>query len=143
MDSTTPTTDRSTGGSDVPRASGIGRVLIAVYAVLALAALGRSATQVLTKFEQAPLAYTLSAFSAVIYVVATVALIMGDRAVRLAWVTITIELVGVLVIGTVSYLVPDSFPDETVWSHFGSGYLYIPLLLPPLGMWWLRSRGRS
>ena len=51
---------------------------------------------------------------------------------------ISIELAGVLVVGLASYVVPDAFPDKTVWSHFGSGYGYVPLVLPLLGMWWLR-----
>jgi hypothetical protein len=46
--------------------------------------------------------------------------------------------VGVLVVGLASYLLPEAFPDKTVWSHFGSGYGYVPLVLPVLGLWWLR-----
>ncbi len=125
------------------KATGIGRVLIAVYGVLALAALGRSVTQILTKFEDAPLAYTLSAFSAVVYVIATIALVRGQRSQRLAWITISIELAGVLIIGTLSTIFPSAFPDATVWSHFGAGYLFIPLVLPPLGMWWLKVQARA
>ncbi len=53
-----------------------------------------------------------------------------------------VELVGVLVVGTVSYLAPSDFPDRTVWSHFGAGYGYVPLLLPILGLLWLRTRTR-
>ena len=44
----------------------------------------------------------------------------------------------VLVVGTASYLVPDAFPDQTVWSHFGQGYGYVPLVLPVLGLLWFR-----
>ena len=38
------------------RRSGVGRILIAIYIVLALAATGRSVYQLIEKFEQAPLA---------------------------------------------------------------------------------------
>jgi hypothetical protein len=79
----------------------------------------------------------------VIYLVATVALARGDRtSIRVARVAITIELVGVLTVGLVSYLVPSEFPDKTVWSHFGAGYGYFPLILPILGLLWLRYQSR-
>ena len=120
------------------RAVGVGRVLIAVYAILALAATARSLYQIATKFEQSPVAYLLSAFAGLIYIVATVALIKkGAFWYRVAWVTISIELVGVLVIGALSLLEPELFPADTVWSYFGRGYVFIPLVLPILGMLWL------
>ena len=126
-----------------PTASGPGRVLVAVYAVFALAATSRAAVQIATDFAEAPLAYALSAFSGVVYVVATIALARrGRRARRVALVTITIELIGVLVVGTASLLAPDDFPRATVWSGYGSGYGFVPLVLPIVGLWWLRRTGR-
>ncbi|BDZ65989.1 hypothetical protein [Agromyces mangrovi Wang et al. 2018] len=121
-----------------PRMSGIGRVLVAVYAVLALAATGRSFVQIATKFDEAPLAYLLSALAAVVYVLASVALIARGRTwYVVAWATIVFEFTGVLVVGTLSLVDPALFPHDTVWSAFGRGYLFIPLVLPLLGMWWL------
>jgi len=35
------------------------------------------------------------------------------------------------------------FPDETVWSQLGAGYGYVPLVLPFVGLWWLRRTGRT
>lgn len=134
----TPPTAASPAG-DRPTATGPGRVLVAVYAVFALAATSRAAVQIATDFAEAPLAYLLSAFSAVVYVVATVALARrGSGARRLATIAITVELVGVLVIGTASLLAPEDFPRATVWSGYGSGYLFIPVVLPLVGLWWLR-----
>ncbi|HQK33015.1 MAG TPA: hypothetical protein PLZ92_15195 [Phycicoccus sp.] len=124
--------------------NGPGVVLVAVYGVLALAATGRSIMQIALYFSRAPLAYVLSALAAVIYIVATVALARGSRtSARVAWAAIAVELVGVLVIGALSYAVPSAFPDKTVWSHFGSGYGYVPLVLPVLGLWWLRRHSRG
>ncbi|GAA1775871.1 hypothetical protein [Agromyces lapidis] len=118
--------------------SGIGRVLVAVYGVLALAALGRSFVQIVSKYEEAPLAYALSALAAVVYVVATIALVRpGVVWYRVAWATIAFEFTGVIVVGTLSIVDPALFPHDTVWSWFGRGYLFIPLVLPVLGMWWL------
>ncbi|GDX31710.1 membrane protein [Actinomycetes bacterium] len=118
---------------------GFGRVLVAVYAVFALAATARSVFQITTKFSEAPLAYLLSALAAIIYVVATVALARGDRTSRrVAAGAILIELVGVLVVGTASLVWPDAFGVATVWTGFGSGYGFVPLVLPVVGLWWLR-----
>ena len=122
---------------------GLGIILVALYGLFALAATGRATSQILADFEKAPVAYLLSALAAVIYLVATVALARGDRtSVRVAKVAISIELVGVLTVGLVSYLVPSEFPDKTVWSHFGAGYGYVPLVLPVLGLLWLRYTAR-
>ena len=41
-----------------------------------------------------------------------------------------------------SYVDRAAFPDKTVWSHFGSGYGYVPLVLPVLGLLWLRANRR-
>jgi len=110
-----------------------------VYGLFALAATSRSAVQLATDFTEAPLAYLLSAFAAVVYIVATVSLARGDvTSRRLATMAITIELVGVLVVGAASLLLPDSFPKATVWTSFGSGYGFVPLVLPFVGLWWLR-----
>ena len=118
---------------------GAGRLLVAVYGLLALAATGRSVLQIVEYFDRAPVSYLLSALAALIYLVATVGLARGDRSsVRIATVALTIELVGVLVVGVVSYAAPSAFPDKTVWSHFGSGYGYVPLILPVVGLWWIR-----
>lgn len=127
-----------------PRSRGIGGVLIAVYGVLALAATGRSFVQIATKFDHAPLAYGLSALSAVVYILATIALVKhGAFWNRLAWVTISFELFGVLVVGFLSVFDGQLFPSDTVWSVFGRGYLFIPLVLPVLGMIWLARRRRE
>ncbi|MDP9429797.1 MAG: hypothetical protein M3Q47_13390 [Actinomycetota bacterium] len=130
-----PTGDRPAPGQPAA-AGGPGRVLVAVYGVFALAAGSRAAVQLSTRFAEAPLAYLLSALAAAVYVVATVALARGGR--RTALVAITIELAGVLVVGTLSLLDRSAFPDETVWSAYGRGYLFIPLVLPVLGLLYLR-----
>lgn len=117
--------------------------IIVVYAVLALAATGRSAVQIGLHFSRAPLAYALSGLAAVIYLVATVALSrQGEVSRRVAFAACTIELVGVLVVGALSYAAPRLFPDKTVWSHFGQGYGFVPLVLPIVGLWWLTQRAR-
>lgn len=124
--------------------AGIGRVLIAVYGILALAALGRSAYQVITKFDEAPAAYALSALAAVVYVIATIALVArGAVWFRIAVIAIAFELAGVLIVGTLSIIDPALFPDDTVWSQFGRGYAFIPLVLPVLGLLWLRRVARA
>lgn len=113
-------------------------MLVAVYGVFAVAATSRAAVQLATQFHQAPLAYLLSALSGVIYILATVSLALGRRGWRVpAWIAIGCELVGVLVVGTLSVLDPSAFPRATVWSWYGVGYGFVPLILPFLGLWWL------
>lgn len=130
----------TTPSSPTNRVTGVGRLLIFVYGVLALAATGRSFVQIAQSFDEAPLAYSLSALSAVVYIAATVALIKrGTLWYRMAWVTIGFELVGVLVVGTLSLVDPALFQHKTVWSVYGMGYGFIPLVLPILGLWWLRK----
>jgi hypothetical protein len=122
-----------------PTASGPGRLLVLVYGIFALSATARAGVQLATKFSAAPVAYLLSAFAALVYVVATVSLARsGPRARQLALAACTVELLGVLTVGTVSLLVPAEFPDATVWSGYGEGYGFVPLVLPVLGLAWLR-----
>jgi hypothetical protein len=124
--------------------SGPGRLLIAVYGIFVIAATARSAVQIATRFEHAPLAYLLSALAAVIYIVATVCLVKGSRTSRrIASISCLVEFAGVLVVGTISYVVPEAFPDATVWSHFGQGYGFVPVILPVLGLWWIRASAKS
>lgn len=118
--------------------SGAGRALIAVYGVFAVAATARSLVQLLTKAEEAPLAYVLSAIAGLVYIAATLGLAeVGPAPRRLAWAAVGFELVGVLTVGTLTVLNSDLFPDATVWSSFGAGYGWLPLVLPFLGLAWL------
>jgi hypothetical protein len=121
-----------------------GRVLVAAYTVLAIAAGARSAVQLATELSEAPLAYLLSAAAAVVYLVAAIALRRPDQVGhRVAAVSMTVELVGVLAVGTFTLVQPGDFPDQTVWSGYGAGYVFVPLVLPVLGLWWLRGAARG
>lgn len=127
--------------------TGPGRLLIAVYALFALAATARAGVQIATNFGHAPVAYLLSAFAGVVYILATVTLANGSpTARRIAVLSCSTELVGVLAVGTWSVADPATFPDATVWSGYGSGYGFVPLVLPVFGLLWLRrwtKRARS
>ena len=119
--------------------TGPGRLLIAVYGLFALSASARAAVQIATKFSHAPVAYLLSAFAAAVYILATVTLANGSPAARrIAVVSCSVELAGVLAVGTWSLADPATFPDATVWSGYGSGYGFVPLVLPVFGLLWLR-----
>ncbi|MCW2947157.1 MAG: conserved rane protein of unknown function [Actinoallomurus sp.] len=121
------------------RRTGPGRLLIAVYGVFALAAGARAGVQIATRFHEAPVAYLLSALAAAVYVLATVTLARsGHASHRIAVVSCTVELIGVVAVGTYSLADPAAFPDATVWSSYGSGYGFVPLVLPVLGLLWLR-----
>lgn len=124
---------------------GFGRVLVAVYAIFAVAATSRAGFQLATRYHEAPLAYLLSALAAVVYVVATVGLAWGNPSGRaMATAACSVELAGVLAVGVATVIDPAAFPDATVWSRFGAGYGYVPLVLPVAGLLWLRrTRGRA
>jgi hypothetical protein len=119
--------------------TGPGRLLVAVYGLFALSASARAAVQIATKFSHAPVAYVLSAIAAMVYILATVTLANGSpTARRIAVVSCSVEFVGVLAVGTWSIADPATFPDATVWSGYGSGYGFVPLVLPIFGLLWLR-----
>lgn len=133
-----PAAGEASHGAPAARNAGPGRLLVAVYAVFALAATARAAFQIATKFDHAPLAYLLSAFAAVVYIVATVGLAKsGPTAYKVSVAAVSIEMAGVLAVGFFGLLDPAALPEDTVWSGFGAGYGYVPLLLPILGLWWL------
>ena len=119
--------------------SGLGRILVFVYGVFALAATARALVQLATQASKAPVAYSLSLFSGVVYIIATWALATDRR--RVALVTICVELTGVLVIGTLSH--PSDLDRASVWSDYGNGYGFVPLVLPFVGLWWLWRIGRG
>ncbi|HYG95250.1 MAG TPA: hypothetical protein VD859_16865 [Nocardioides sp.] len=134
--------ESSTGEGGARRldlSSGWGRALVFTYGVFAVAATGRSLVQLGTDADRAPLAYALSLFAAVVYLVATGCLLLGGRwGWRVAGAAVSVELLGVLSVGALSYAAADLFPDKTVWSHFGQGYGFLPLVLPFAGLAWLR-----
>jgi len=124
----------------VKRELGVGRLLIAIYAIFAISATARASYQLIREFDQAPLAYSLSAISAVVYLLATYSLSRQQANwQRIALYTIWFELVGVIAVGALSLALPALFAHPSVWSNFGAGYAFVPLLLPILGLLWLRK----
>lgn len=120
---------------------GVGRLLIAIYAIFAISATARASYQLIREFDQAPMAYSLSAISAAVYLLATYSLTKQDpKWQRIAFFTIWFELVGVIAVGALSWVLPALFAHPSVWSNFGAGYAFIPLLLPILGLLWLRKQ---
>ncbi|PTH85292.1 hypothetical protein C9J60_28255 [Streptomyces sp. A244] len=120
--------------------SGPGTLLVWLYGVMVVGAVSRSAYQIATEFDRAPLAYSLSAVAGVVYGFITYTLVRGgETARRIALGCCAAELVGVLTVGTWTLVEPSAFPDATVWSDFGMGYLFIPVLLPLSAIYWLRA----
>ncbi|MEV7524848.1 hypothetical protein [Streptomyces sp. NPDC091371] len=121
--------------------SGPGLLLVWLYGVMVVGALSRSAYQISTAFDRAPLAYSLSAVAALVYAFITYSLVRGgEKARRAALLCCAAELAGVLAVGAWTLVRPEAFPEATVWSDFGMGYLFIPVILPITGMLWLRKR---
>lgn len=132
-----PTVERADDPEDAPP-TGPRRILIALYLVFAVAATARGIVQIATKFDEAPLAYVLSLLSGIVYIAAAVGLITDRRWSRpLAWAAVGTEMAGVVVVGLLSVFDATAFPHDTVWSRFGAGYGYVPIILPVLGLMWL------
>ncbi len=106
--------------------------LIVCYAVLGLAALGRSSVQISTKLSEAPVPYLVSGVSAILY--AVIALALWRRWDTVALVGTSVELLGVVAVGTLGYTESSWWPDETVWTGYGSAYGWVPLLLPAIAL---------
>ncbi|HWM36987.1 MAG TPA: hypothetical protein VNS49_07700 [Streptomyces sp.] len=124
--------------------TGPGTLLLTLYGIFTVGAASRSIVQLSTRFDEAPLAYLLSALAALVYAFITVSLVRGgERARRAAFGCCCAELLGVLTVGTWTLLTPSAFPDATVWSDYGMGYLFIPVILPVTGMLWLRRSRRG
>nr|WP_107469674.1 hypothetical protein [Streptomyces mangrovisoli] len=114
-------------------------LLVWFYGVMVVGAVSRSVYQIATDFDRAPLAYTLSAIAGVVYGFITYSLVRGgEGARRAALVCCAAELAGVLIVGTWTMVEPSAFPDSTVWSDYGMGYVFIPVLLPLTALYWLR-----
>lgn len=124
--------------TDTGGLAGAGRLLVALYGLFALAAGARAGYQILTRWSHAPVAYGLSAVAALVYVLACAGLARRTPgAWRLAASTCAFELAGVLLVGALTTLRPELFAAAAVWSGFGAGYGYVPLVLPALGLAWL------
>ncbi|MEU3688699.1 hypothetical protein [Streptomyces narbonensis] len=135
----TGTQEKAAQGKRTRLVSGPGILLVWLYGVMSVGAVSRSIYQIATEFDRAPLAYGLSAVAAVVYAFITYTLVRGgETARRAALVCCAAELAGVLIVGTWTLVEPSAFPDATVWSDYGYGYLFIPVLLPLTGIWWLR-----
>lgn len=120
--------------------SGPGTLLVWLYGVMVVGAVSRSIYQIATEFDRAPLAYSLSAVAGLVYGFITYTLVRGGETARkAALVCCAAELVGVLTVGTWTLLDPSAFPDATVWSDYGMGYVFIPVLLPLSAIYWLRK----
>ncbi|MFF7973187.1 hypothetical protein [Streptomyces sp. NPDC007905] len=120
--------------------SGPGMLLVWFYGVMVVGAVSRSAYQIATDFDRAPLAYSLSAVAGVVYGFITYTLIRGGETARRAGlVCCAAELAGVLIVGTWTLVDRSAFPDATVWSDYGMGYVFIPVLLPLSALYWLRK----
>ncbi|MGW0576184.1 hypothetical protein ACWD25_09465 [Streptomyces sp. NPDC002920] len=119
---------------------GPGIVLVWFYGVMVVGAVSRSVYQIATDFDRAPLSYVLSAVAGVVYGFITYSLVRGgETARRAAQVCCAAELAGVLIVGTWTLIEPSAFHESTVWSDYGMGYVFIPVLLPLSALYWLRK----
>jgi hypothetical protein len=120
------------------------KALLAFYAIFVLAAGARSAVQLATAADRAPIAYSLSAVAACTYAAGWVAIRRASRGhTGFASGMLGGERFGGVAVGTLSLVRRDWFPDASVWSEYGSGYGFVPAVLPLAGLYWLRRQKRA
>jgi len=121
------------------RAAGV--ILAISYPVLALSTGARALYQFFLKEGVTNyLPVVLSGVAALCYLLATVGFVVRRRwAWRLSVSMLVFELTMVLLVGTLSYIIPDTI-GHTVWAHFGADYGFFPLIQPILGLAWLFHR---
>lgn len=121
------------------RAAGV--ILAISYPVLALSAGVRAAYQLFFKEDVANyLPAILSGIAAICYLLATVGFVVRKKwAWRLSVSMLLFELAMVLIVGTLSFVIPEAI-GRTVWGRFGADYGFFPLIQPLLGLAWLFHR---
>jgi len=140
-----PIQSEATTPRQAKTARGASDVLGFFYGLWAFSALGRSSWEYL--FKQNVRTYVpahLSTFVGLLYIFIIIGL--HRRTPRWWWITLGLliaELAGVLIVGTID-VIWRPFPYATVWSNFGIGYFFMPLLLPFVGLWYmLRKQTRA
>jgi uncharacterized membrane protein YfcA len=121
----------------------LGKLLGFSYPLLGLSTGVRSLYQLFFKPESTHLvAASLSLLAAICYIIASVAFFKRTRwAWRLGVGMLSFELLGVLIVGTLSLIYP-SVIGRTAWGQFGRDYGFFPLIQPILGLLWLFKAGR-
>ena len=115
----------------------VGYILGISYPLLALSTGARGIYQLFFRDDLAKLGPALTIFSSLLYLVASVGFFKRSRrAWRVSVTALSIEAVGVLTVGALSFLSPDLI-GHTAWSHFGQDYGFFPLIQPLLGLAWL------
>ncbi len=130
---------RSVRDSGTPT-RGASDALALFYGLWAVSALGRALYQYIVRRPPDLTPTHISAFVGALYLLIIIGL--RRRSPRAWWATLAllgIELAGVLLVGTVD-VVWRPFPYASVWSGYGAGYFYMPLILPIAGLWWLLQR---
>lgn len=118
----------------------VGYILGISYPLLALSTGARGAYQLFFRDDLPTLAPALTIFSSLLYLIAAVGFFKRTRhAWRVSVTALSIEAVGVLTVGTLSFLAPDLI-GHTAWSHYGMDYGFFPLIQPLLGLAWLLYR---
>lgn len=119
-------------------ASPAGYILAVSYPVLALSTGARALYQLAFRDDITNIVPVLmTGVAALCYLIAAV----GFAVRRPTWwwvsvITLSFELVMVVIVGTISLLDPEAV-GRTVWRHYGEDYGYFPLIQPFVGLAWL------
>jgi hypothetical protein len=128
--------EEETGLSGFIAAAGV--ILAISYPVLAISTGFRAVYQLFLKEGVTNyLAPALSAVAALLYLIATIGFAVREKwAWRISVIALALEMALVLVVGTLSIIVPDTI-GRTVWRYYGIDYAFFPLIQPLLGLVWL------
>jgi len=132
----TEAADDEKGLSGFIAAAGV--ILAISYPILAISTGFRAVYQLFFKDGVTIyLAAVLSAVAALLYLIATIGFAVREKwAWRISVVALGLEMALVLLVGTLSLIIPDTI-GRTVWRYFGIDYAFFPLIQPLLGLLWL------
>ncbi len=128
--------DDESGLSGFIAAAGV--ILAISYPILAISTGFRAVYQLFFKEGVTNyLAPALSAVAATLYLIATVGFAIREKwAWRVSVVALGLEMALVLLVGTLSLIIPDTI-GRTVWRYYGIDYAFFPFVQPLLGLLWL------
>ena len=117
---------------------GLGRVVMVIFWAFGV---WTTANAIIDLFhlDDEPLGPALTALLAgLVYLLAALGITHNGKRMRiLGWTTVTLELIGPLMVGMMSVGISQLSVSRSAWANCGADYYYLPLIIPIIGLIWL------